>query len=91
MHKLRNACINNLDKIIIDAYNNRKNFSVIGERWNEVYINHFTENVFNNNVLAIISATNLYNADNIKNKSITDIYNILSDLLSEVRNLRKEY
>ena len=56
-----------------------------------MYINHFTENVFNNNVLAIISATNLYNADNIKNKSITDIYNILSDLLSEVRNLRKEY
>lgn len=81
---------NNLDKIIIDAYNNRKNFSVIGEKWNEVYINHFTENVFNNNVLAIISATNLYNANNIKNKSITDIYNILSDLLSEVRNLRKE-
>ena len=45
---------NNLDKIMIQAFNNRGNLNVMGKKWRDVYVNNFTTNVFEKNVLNIV-------------------------------------
>jgi len=51
---LLNIDDDNLDKVIIRAFNNKNNLMLMGKKWRNVYDKNFTNSVFEKNVLDIV-------------------------------------
>lgn len=44
----------NLSQIIIDAYNNKTQFDKLGNKWHQVYLDNFTNDIFEKNIISIL-------------------------------------
>lgn len=65
-----------LSQIIIDAYNNKEQFSKLGNNWHQIYLDNFTNDIFEKNILTIFS--------NIKLPTNSDIFRLLSSVSNKM-------
>lgn len=65
-----------LSQIIMDAYDNKEQFSTFGNKWHQVYLDNFTNDIFEKNILTVFS--------NIKIPTNYDTYRILSSISNKL-------
>lgn len=70
----------NLENIITAVYDNRNNLKNIGQKWHEIYIKHFTKEVFDKNIMNILYPER-------KNHTIQECFELLSNIYEKLQKV----
>lgn len=69
----------NLSQIIIDAYDNKSQFNNLGNKWHQIYLDNFTNDIFEKNIRTIFSDAKIPTND--------DIFKLLCSISNKINHL----